>query len=66
MLNPAFHFQILNEFIGTFNDLSLDCAAELEQMLEAAQHKEIDVFPIMSKLTLDILSGILNNYAVFD
>ncbi|XP_046640779.1 cytochrome P450 4c3-like isoform X1 [Daphnia pulicaria] len=56
MLNPAFHFQNLNEFIGTFNDLSLDCAAELEQMLEAAQHKEIDVFPIMSKLTLDILS----------
>ena len=59
MLNPAFHFQNLNEFIGTFNDLSLDCAAKLEQMLEAVQHKEIDVLPIMSKLALHIISGIL-------
>ncbi|XP_046636786.1 cytochrome P450 4c3-like [Daphnia pulicaria] len=56
MLNPAFSFQILNRFIGTFNDLSLDCVAKLEEMLETEQHKEIDVFPIMSKLTLDILS----------
>jgi hypothetical protein len=39
--------------------LSLDCAAKLEQMLEAVQHKEIDVLPIMSKLALHIISGIL-------
>ena len=64
MLNPAFSFQILNGFIGTFNELSLDCVAKLEEMLETEQHKEIDVFPIMSKLTLDILSGILIVFSI--
>ncbi|EFX60571.1 hypothetical protein DAPPUDRAFT_276730, partial [Daphnia pulex] len=47
MLNPAFSFQILNGFIGTFNDLSLDCVAKLEEMLEAVQHKEMDLVPII-------------------
>jgi hypothetical protein len=44
--------------------LSLDCVAKLEEMLETEQHKEIDVFPIMSKLTLDILSGILIVFSI--
>jgi hypothetical protein len=57
MLNPAFGFQILNGFIGTFNDLSLDCVAKLEEMVENVQDQEMDLFPIMSKLALDILSG---------
>jgi hypothetical protein len=57
MLNPAFSFQILNGFIGTFNELSLDCVAKLEEMLETVQDQEFDVFPIMYKLALDILSG---------
>ncbi len=59
MLNPAFSFQILNGFIGTFNDLSLGCVAKLEEMVETVQDQEMDLFPIMSKLALDIFSGIL-------
>ncbi len=64
MLNPAFGFQILNGFIGTFNDLSLDCVAKLEEMVENVQDQEMDLFPIMSKLALDILSG--NEWNPFD
>ncbi|XP_046636785.1 cytochrome P450 4c3-like [Daphnia pulicaria] len=56
MLNPAFSIQILNGFIGTFNDFSIDCAAKLEEMVVNVQDQEMDLFPIMSKLALDILS----------
>jgi cytochrome P450 family 4 len=57
LLNPAFHFQILNGFVETFNDLSLDCAAKMEESLGRTGQKEMNVFSIMSKLVLDILCG---------
>jgi hypothetical protein len=39
--------------------LSLGCVAKLEEMVETVQDQEMDLFPIMSKLALDIFSGIL-------
>ncbi|XP_046632819.1 cytochrome P450 4c3-like isoform X2 [Daphnia pulicaria] len=55
LLNPAFHFQILNTFMGAINDKSKECVKEFEDALETNKGGEIDVFPIMSRCTLDII-----------
>ncbi|EFX77956.1 hypothetical protein DAPPUDRAFT_320829 [Daphnia pulex] len=55
LLDPAFHFQILNTFMGAINDKSKECVKEFEDALETNKGGEIDVFPIMSRCTLDII-----------
>nr|CAH0107706.1 unnamed protein product [Daphnia galeata] len=55
LLNPAFHFQILNTMFDAINEKSADCVREFEEALEINKGQEIDVFPIMSRSTLDII-----------
>ncbi|XP_046637346.1 cytochrome P450 4c3-like [Daphnia pulicaria] len=57
LLTPAFHFKILDGFISTFNEKSMASAAKMEEILgPSAGSKEIDVFPIMVKMTFDAIS----------
>jgi hypothetical protein len=39
------------------NEKSTDCVREFEEALEINKGQEIDVFPIMSRSTLDIICG---------
>ncbi|XP_059353317.1 cytochrome P450 4c3-like isoform X2 [Daphnia carinata] len=55
LLNPAFHFQILNTFVDAINSKSIICVEEFEEAIENNKGDEIDVFPIMSRSTLDII-----------
>ncbi|KAI9552443.1 hypothetical protein GHT06_022809 [Daphnia sinensis] len=55
LLNPAFKVQILNSFMYAFNDKSLLCAKELEEAIKSSNGGEINVFPIMTHCTMDII-----------
>ncbi|KAI9552444.1 hypothetical protein GHT06_022810 [Daphnia sinensis] len=55
LLNPAFHFQVLNTFVGAINNKSINCVGEFEEAIVNYKGDEIDVFPIMSRNTLDII-----------
>jgi cytochrome P450 len=60
LLTPAFHFKILDGFISTFNEKSMASAAKMEEILgPSAGSKEIDVFPIMVKMTFDAISTVI-------
>ncbi|XP_045022960.1 cytochrome P450 4c3 isoform X4 [Daphnia magna] len=55
LLNPAFKGQILNSFMDAFHDKSLLCAKEFEEAIESNSGGKINVFPIMTHCTLDII-----------
>nr|CAH0101008.1 unnamed protein product [Daphnia galeata] len=55
ILNPTFNVNILNNFMGAFNDKSLVCAREIEEAVQCNNGGEINVFPIMTRCTLDII-----------
>lgn len=56
MLTPTFHFQILDGFFDDFNRN----AAILNKVIESKlkDKKEIDISPLISACTLDIICGI--------
>jgi cytochrome P450 family 4 len=43
--------------MDAFNDKSLVCAREIEEAVESNNGGEINVFPIMTRCTLDIICG---------
>nr|CAH0100993.1 unnamed protein product [Daphnia galeata] len=55
LFNPAFKVKILNKFLYAFNDKSLVCAQELEEAIKSHKGGEINVFPIMTSCTMDII-----------
>ncbi|XP_046450536.1 cytochrome P450 4c3-like isoform X2 [Daphnia pulex] len=55
LLTPAFHFKILDGFISTFNEKSMASAAKVEEILGTAESQEINICPIIVKLTFDAL-----------
>ncbi|XP_045033867.1 cytochrome P450 4c3-like [Daphnia magna] len=56
LLNPAFHFQILNPFVDAINNKGINCIEKFEEALENHKGGEMDVFPIIiSRSTLDII-----------
>lgn len=58
LLNPAFHFQILNPFVDAINNKGINCIEKFEEALENHKGGEMDVFPIIiSRSTLDIICG---------
>ena len=57
LLTPAFHFQILNSFVDVFNEKSLECAKELERIIDSQNGSEFDIFPIITECALDIICG---------
>jgi cytochrome P450 family 4 len=56
LLTPAFHFQILNSFVDTFNDQS---EVLIEQIREKFNNgpQEMDVCPLVTQCTLSIICG---------
>ncbi|XP_046632812.1 cytochrome P450 4c3-like [Daphnia pulicaria] len=55
LFNPAFKVKILNSFMNAFNDKSLVCAREIEEAIQSLNGGEINVFPIMTRCTMDII-----------
>ncbi|XP_057368149.1 cytochrome P450 4c3-like [Daphnia carinata] len=55
MIAPAFHNQILNGFIDTFNEKSVEFARCLDEAVEAHKDVEFDIMPMMTRFALDIL-----------
>ncbi|XP_064108225.1 cytochrome P450 4c3-like isoform X1 [Macrobrachium nipponense] len=52
MLTPAFHFTILEDFVGVFNKQSNKFVSRLQ---EKADGKPFDIFPYVTLCTLDII-----------
>nr|CAH0103138.1 unnamed protein product [Daphnia galeata] len=55
LLTPAFHFQLLGDFFEVFHRNADILVKQITNRLEG--NKEIDIFPMMSRCTLDIISG---------
>lgn len=56
MLTPSFHFQILEGFFQDFNRNAFILNEVIEHKLLV--DKEVDIFPLLSACTLDIICGI--------
>ncbi len=55
MLTPAFHFQILDGFFDVFNrnaNIFVDLINK-----KRSEQKEVDIYPMASRCTLDIICG---------
>lgn len=50
--------------MNAFNDKSLVCAGEIEEAIQSHNGGEINVFPIMTRCTMDIICG--NSIRDFD
>ncbi|EFX88345.1 hypothetical protein DAPPUDRAFT_311474 [Daphnia pulex] len=55
LLTPAFHYKILDGFMDSINEKSFASTAKMEEILGTAGSQEINIFPIMVKLTFDVL-----------
>ena len=55
MLTPSFHFQILEGFFDDFNRNADILNGIIEEKLLI--NREMDIFPLLSACTLDIISG---------
>ena len=55
LLTPAFHFQLLGDFFEVFHRNADILVKQITNRLE--DNKDIDIFPMMSRCTLDIVSG---------
>ncbi|XP_052239307.1 cytochrome P450 4F1-like isoform X4 [Dreissena polymorpha] len=53
LLTPAFHFDILKQYIAVYNDATNQLADNIEKFVDSG--KKFDVFPHVSNLTLDII-----------
>ena len=59
LLTPAFHFQILDDFFEVYNR---NANIFVEQInLQLANGSEVDVYPMVSRCTLDVISGLSLN-----
>jgi len=55
LLTPAFHFQILSNFFGTFNEQSRVLVDDLKNVMREELSKEIDLVPYITETALDII-----------
>ena len=55
LLTPAFHFQILSSFLGTFNEQSRILVNDFKRAIDKSH--EIDVSPFVVQTALDIICG---------
>ena len=53
MLTPAFHFTILDQFMEVFNEQSRVLVTKLRETGD----QRVNVFPFITKATLDIICG---------
>lgn len=56
LLTPAFHFNILNDFVEVFSRQSSKLVSKLK---DKANGKPFDIFPFITLCTLDIICGVL-------
>ncbi|XP_055344870.1 cytochrome P450 4V2-like [Paramacrobiotus metropolitanus] len=54
-LTPAFHFQILTDFVEVFYEQSLILVQQLEAKIDADK-EAFDIYPYITRCTLDIIS----------
>ena len=58
MLTPAFHYTIVNDFLGVLNKQSrIMCQLFHEKCLQSNASAEFDVIPYLTNCTLDIICG---------
>lgn len=55
LLTPAFHFQILDGFFDVFNRNANILVEQINKRLP--EQKEIDIIPLVSRCTLDVICG---------
>lgn len=55
MITPAFHFNILEEFIHVFNGQSDIMVHKLKKAIENSD--SFDIYPFITRCTLDIICG---------
>ncbi len=61
LLTPAFHFKILDDFIDVFNNQSrILCDLLEEQCQSDSKSSEVDIYPFLTRCTLDIICGEFN------
>lgn len=63
MLVPAFHFKILHDFVPVFNEQGWIFVDKLRNIAKSG--KSVDIVPIVTACTLDIICGQLLINAVF-
>lgn len=56
MLTPTFHFKILGDFVQVFNEQSQNLIQQLHDAIKLKN--EIDVYPFITRCTLDIICGL--------
>ena len=54
ILTPAFHFKILEQFIEVFDKQS---SILVDQMAQFADGQLVNIYPLITNLTLDVLCG---------
>ena len=57
LLTPAFHFQILENFFDVFNKNGEIFRDQLAKGILDKPDKEVDVFPMCKKCTMDVICG---------
>lgn len=59
LLTPAFHFQILDNFLDVFNkNAEIFCDLLSEELTSSyGKAKEMDMFPYLKRCTLDVICG---------
>ena len=57
MLTPAFHFKILGSFLDSFNRQSKIMCEILDKQCQGTK-KEMDIYPFITRCSLDIICGI--------
>lgn len=62
MLTPAFHFKVLEDFIDIFNEQSQVLVQKLTQVQAVRGQQGFNIFPFVTRCTLDIICGNLFNF----
>ena len=58
MLTPAFHFQILQQFVDTFNEHSRAFCRQLQRWIDdRGADQPFDAYPVVTQCALDIICG---------
>jgi len=55
LLTPAFHYQILSNFTGTFYENSVTLCDVLKERCPIGEKREIDISPLAARCSLDII-----------
>jgi len=56
LLTPAFHFQILDDFFEVYNKNAIIFVEQIT--LQLTNGSEVDLYPMVSRCTLDVITGI--------